>query len=122
MKPNIELLKRLRARLLRMRHPKHFDMQVIAAKTDCGAAMCMIGHVLDLEGYKMRLKKPSERQGFLDFDFIKPNGRVLRRDPQDEAEKLLGFSGHRNDFFMDYSLQTPKQAAKRIEKLIAELR
>ncbi len=117
---NIALLKRLRMRFLRMRHPEHFNMKVIAAKTDCGAALCMIGHVLDLCGYKMRLKASADQNGFLDFDFIKPSGRVLRRDCQAEATKLLGLTGIRNDLFMDYKIKTPKQAAIRIAKLIEE--
>lgn len=121
MKKNIPLLKRLRTRFLRMKHPKHFNMKVIAAKTDCGAAMCLIGHTLDLCGYKLRLKTHLCLPGFYDFDFIKPSGRLLRRDPQREAVKLLGLRGGlNNDLFMDYSIRTPKQAARRIEQLIAE--
>lgn len=122
-KKNIALLKRLRTRFLRMQHPEHLNMGVVAAKTECGAAMCLIGHVLDLCGYKMRLKPFLERDGFLDFDFIEPNGRVLKNDPQREAVRLLGIGGRdncRNDLFMDYSITTPKKAAARIEQLIAE--
>lgn len=51
---NIALLKRLRTRFLRMRHPQHFNIRVVAEKTSCGTAMCVAGHALDLKGYKAR--------------------------------------------------------------------
>lgn len=102
-----------------MKHKRHFNMKVIAAKTDCGAAMCMIGHVLDLSGYRMRLCEDGD--GFLDFDFIAPSGRRLKMDVHVKAERLLGMTrDESSDLFMDYSLKTPKQAAARISQLIAE--
>lgn len=128
MAKNIKLLKRLRTRFLRMRHPRHFNMEAVAAKTDCGSAMCVAGHALDLAGYKMRLKSSRAPEsdgnfGRVDFDFIRPSGRRL---PEDDilrtAAKELGLNynsqGHR--LFHDWTLKTPKQAAARIEQLIAE--
>lgn len=104
-----------------MRHKQHFNQRAIAIKTDCGAAMCSIGHTLDLCGYKMRVSPNPEIPGFLDFDFIKPNGRLLRDDVHCEAQKLLGLSFEEScKLFTDYSIKTPKQAAKRITKLIEE--
>jgi len=120
-KKNIPLLERLRTRFLRMRHKEHFDQEVIAARTECGAAMCSIGHTLDLCGYKMRVNPNPEIPGFLDFDFIKPSGRLLRNDLHYEAQKLLGLSfGESCRLFTDYSIKTPKQAAARITNLIEE--
>lgn len=120
-KKNIPLLKRLRTRFLRMRHPRRFNQRIIAIKTDCGSAMCSIGHTLDLSGYKMQLSPNPEIPGFLEFDFIKPNGRFLRDDIHCEAQKLLGLSFEDScRLFTDYKIKTPKQAAARIAKLIEE--
>lgn len=120
MKKNIPLLKRLRTRFLRMKHPKHFNMKVIAAKTNCGAAMCLIGHTFDLAGYKMlkRAYPDPEVLATLDFDFIRPNGSRVD-DPASEAAELWGME-YENAMlvFNDYSLKTPKQAVGRIEQLI----
>jgi hypothetical protein len=129
-KLNIELLKRLRTRFLRMRHPEHFNMKPIAAKTDCGTAMCIAGHTLSLAGYKMRLQPDtdSERmyEGKLDYDFISPRGRKVE-DPLVAASRELGMkptfshgSQKRGAYtlFHDFSLKTPKQAAERIQKII----
>lgn len=133
-KKNIKLLKRLRTRFLRMRHPSHFKIDQIAIKTDCGAAMCYIGHTLELAGYKMRVKKGGDSDydehdaARCDFDFIAPSGRVVS-EPFHEAARLLGLSEKSKEawldsgasaLFQDYSIKTPKQAAKRITKLIEE--
>lgn len=125
-KPNIRLLKRLRTRFLRMKHRKHFNMEAVAAKTDCGSVMCIAGHTLQLAGYKMRLSddyEPSEHiwMGRLDYDFIAPSGRKV--DPLEAAARELGlpFDGCGSkgfDLFLDFNLKTPKQAAARIQKLI----
>lgn len=123
-KKNIPLLKRLRVRFLRMRHPEHFDMTPIAAKTDCGAAMCVGGHTLDLAGYKMRVHKDAEPLGYFwlgqqDYDFISPKGRVVQ--PLVAARRELGLSDNEaTKLFHDWSLKTPKDAARRIEQIIAE--
>lgn len=94
---NIKLLKRLRNRFARMKHPQHFCMKQIAIKTDCGAAMCFIGHILDLEGYKMRLRPSdevlqecwsSDDPGRSDYAFIRPDGSAVY-DPGEEAGYLL---------------------------------
>jgi hypothetical protein len=106
-------------------------MAQIAVKTDCGAAMCMIGHVLDLAGYKMRLKKdfdPASDDSLWgdddparsDYEFINPNtGRVVR-EPLFEAVKLLQMDQQaaEQELFYRYDLKTPKQAADRIRELI----
>lgn len=131
---NIPLLKRLRTRFLRMRHPQHFRMKQIAIKTSCGAAGCLIYHTLDLAGYTPRLKPESELNDSQcgsrsDYDFISPKGRKVK-NPFDKAADLLGLTRDINlttgempeahALFQDYSLQTPKDAAARIEKIIAE--
>lgn len=122
MAKNIELLKRLRTRFLRMRHPQHLDMRVIAKDTECGAAMCLIGHTLDLSGCKMRKRGLAHPDYFatLDFDFIRPDGKAVN-DPGKEAAKLWGMKhGDAMRIFQDFSIKTPKQAAARIERLIEE--
>lgn len=111
-KKNIELLKRLRARFLRMRHKKHFDMGAYAERNECGTSMCIAGHALDLQGYKIRFE-----DGWPVF--FNPEGQ--RVTPMNAAERELGLPHHEAyDLFHDFSLKTPKQAAKRIEKIIAE--
>lgn len=123
-KKNIELLKRLRTRFLRMRHPKHFNMGDVAQKTDCGTAMCIAGHALDLEGYRFNLDE--------DGDFLEcfaPNGRRVHNElvraqrllglTKDEAQRC-GSTDTDNGLFLRFDLKTPKQAAKVIERLIAD--
>lgn len=126
-KLNVELLKRLRTRFLRMRHEEHFQMPVIAVKTDCGAAMCVAGHILDLAGYKMRLREYDERSSALDYDFITPAGRKVR-SPLNTAAREIGLTYRKTlsnkayNLFHDYDLETPKQAAARIQELIESAR
>lgn len=125
-KVNIPLLKRLRTRFLRMRHPEHFNMEAIAAKTACGSVMCVAGHTLHLAGYKMKLSgdyEPSERIwiGRQDYNFFAPSGRKV--EPLRAAARELGldYKGHGSagfDLFHDFNLTTPKKAAKRIQDLI----
>jgi len=131
-KLNIELLKRLRTRFLRMRHAKHFRMKQIAVKTECGAAMCMIGHILDLEGYKMRLKRnydPTEDYDLLgahdgarsDDEFIRPRTKnsVVECPAREAARRLrMDIEDAESELFLKFGLRTPKQAAARIQKLI----
>jgi hypothetical protein len=115
-KLNIELLKRLKTRFLRMRHPEHFDMKTIATKTDCGAAMCLIGHTLELEGYKMRVRRDPKL--FLDYDFITPTGSKVK-SPFQHARKALGLGRQSaSALFHDWDLETPADAAERIQKII----
>lgn len=122
-KLNIPLLKRLRTRFLRMRHPEHFHMDVIAVKTDCGSAMCIAGHTLDLAGYKRVLRLEDDRNSVLDFDFIAPSGRKVK-NPLAAAGKELGISyrprqGNKAfDLFHDWTLTTPREAADRIQGLM----
>lgn len=122
---NIKLFKRLRTRFLRMRHPQHFRMKQVAIKTDCGAAMCMIGHVLTLEGYKMRLRKDGPKYtgtdaARSDYDFIDPRTGKAVYDPAEVAKELLGLDSWSNEdnLFTEYNLKTPQQAARRIQQII----
>lgn len=120
---NVELLKRLRTRFLRMRHEEHFQMPVIAIKTDCGAAMCIAGHILALTGYKMKLRDEYARTSVLDYDFITPDGRKVK-NPLNTAAREVGLSYRKATnnkayrLFNDYDIETPKQAAARIQELI----
>lgn len=122
-KLNIELLKRLRTRFMRMRHAEHFQMDVIAVKTDCGSQMCIAGHVLDLAGYKRKILPRDERSTVLDFDFIDPSGKKVKA-PLDTAAKEMGLRYEREpgntafELFHDSSMTTPADAAARIQELI----
>lgn len=118
---NIPLLKRLRTRFLRMRHRKHFNMDDVVAKTPCGAAMCIAGHVLNLEGYKFKIDEWGDDRWFA------PDGTEVQ--PLDEAQRLLGLTVEEaqtdwrdrekdNGLFFRFDLKTPKQAAKVIQKII----
>ncbi len=127
---NIELFKRLRSRFARMRHPKHFHMKQIAIKTDCGAAMCLIGHTLALEGYKMRLKPKAERElldefersaaSRSDYEFIRPDGSVVTK-PLTEAARRLRIPEYPDAtlLFQDYSINSLKKAVARLDQIIA---
>lgn len=121
MKPNIELMKRLRTRFLRMRHKEHFNMMVVARKTECGSVMCIAGHTLDLAGYKKQLNDEDHRDGVTDYRFIDPDTE-LSIDPLSTAAKELGIPYHPTayDLFHDFSLETPLDAAERIGELIEE--
>lgn len=128
-KKNIPLLKRLRTRFLRMRHKKHFNMDDVVQKTECGAALCIAGHTLALAGYKYRF--PDE---YDPAQWFRPDGQEV--EPLDEAQRLLGLTfneaqletddyyennnARKNGLFFRYDLKTPKQAAKVIEKLIGQ--
>lgn len=120
---NISLLKKLRTRFLRMRHPEHFQMDVIAVQTDCGSQMCIAGHVLDLAGYTRKLRSEDDRSAVLDFDFIDPSGRKVR-SPLWAAAREMGLDYRRVngnkafELFHDMSLTTPAEAAERIQGLI----
>ena len=118
---NIELLKRLRTRFLRMRHPRHFNMEIIATRTDCGTAMCIAGHALDLAGYKRRAGKREDWSSVLTVDFFTPQGRKVK-NPLSAARRELGLPYHvSHALFHDWKLTTPKQAADRIRELIDEV-
>jgi uncharacterized protein YodC (DUF2158 family) len=122
---NIPLLKRLRTRFLRMRHRKHFNMDDVVQVTECGAAMCIAGHALDLEGYKFK------KDQYGDFNWFTPDGLKVV-DPLLAARELLGLSSEeamhedyhdvirKNGLFFRFDLKTPKQAAKVIERLISD--
>lgn len=118
---NVPLLKRLRTRFLRMRHKKHFDMNVWGEKNECGTTACIAGHTLLLEGYTMRYNEAEA-----EFHFISPKGRKVQ--PDAAARRLLGLpreithGDYPDDdglFFDVDHIKTPKQAAKRIEKILA---
>lgn len=120
---NVELLTKLRRRFLRMRHSKHFHMNVIAVKTDCGSQMCIAGHALDLAGYTRKLRPVIDRSSVLDFDFISPAGRKVR-EPLVTAAKEMGLNYRSRggntafELFHDSTLTTPSDAADRIQELI----
>jgi hypothetical protein len=119
-KLNIDLLKRLKTRLMRMRHRKHFNMKTVAMKNECGTAMCIAGHTLDLEGYRWDARGD---------DWFAPDG-TLCDNPLKTAAGLLGIPPHkalsyaselkpeRNGLFYRFDIKTPKQAAARIQELI----
>jgi hypothetical protein len=106
-----------------MRHEEHFHMNVIAIKTDCGSAMCIAGHALELAGYKRELRPERNRDSVLDFDFISPSGRRVK-GPLLAAAKELGMRYERKsgnqayELFHDWELTTPREAAARIQELI----
>jgi hypothetical protein len=110
-----------------MRHKKHFNMRVVAKRTECGTAMCIAGHALDLAGYKMRLRRDVVPKSFgdfgrLDFDYVSPNGYHVVERPLLVAARELGLTpDEAHPLFHDFTLKTPRQAAKRIEVLIEEL-
>jgi len=117
-KVNIDLLKRLRARFLRMRDPKHFDMADVVQRTGCGTAMCIAGHTLDLNGYKVRW------DGNVAI-WYSPEGELIgdRWDAMDEAARLLGMGYQESQscnsgLFMQFKLKTPRQAATYIAQII----
>lgn len=125
-KRNVELLKRLRTRLLRIRHKKHFNMNDVAVKTDCGAALCLAGHTLELAGYKR--KYVGDWLGDSgDYVWFTPSGRRVP-DAVYAAQRLLGlnhdearlcaYDNRDSGLFMRFDLKTPKQAAKVLEQFI----
>ncbi len=120
---NVQLLKRLRTRFLRMRHAEHFQMDVIAVKTNCGSQMCIAGHALDLAGYTLKLRPEDSRSSVLDFDFVAPSGQKVR-SPLAAAAKEMGLHYRRVNgnkayqLFHDWTLTTPAEAASRIQELI----
>ena len=115
---NIELLKRLKTRFMRMRHPEHFDMSVWAHRNECGTAMCIAGHALDLQGYKTR---PKDYQGISgNLEFLSPKGNRLRKTIAEVAAREMGIDSitARWLFANNGSITTPKDAAARIQQLI----
>ena len=116
---NIELLKRLRMRFLRMRHRKHFDMSSYADRNKCGTSMCIAGHALALQGYKVKFEKYKCSDGKITwlFQFFSPKGRKVRAPVA--AKRELGLSDlGASDLFSDFTIKTPKQAATRIQRII----
>ena len=124
---NIELAKRLVTRFRRMRHRKHFNMENVAIKTDCGTAMCIAGHTLDLCGYKPRWKN-GELTGWLGPDGSELSYlntlNVARKEldlTYKQAQYLDVYTTSDSGLFYRFDLKTPKQAAAVIEKMIAEV-
>lgn len=119
-KKNLVLLRKLYRRFLRLL-PKHFNMAAIAAKTDCGIAMCITGHTLDLAGYKRKYVGAGDGDTD-DYVWSTPDGRRIKR-AMTVAQRLLGLS-HEEAFdeekglFLRLDIKTPKQAAAAIAKLI----
>lgn len=125
---NIKLLKRLKTRMARMRHPKHFDMKVLGCETECGTAMCLAGQTLALSGYKF--KKVGVGQ---DLQWRTPDGEQisiiegigiaanLLELPAAARRATNSWSGpdvKNNGLFYRYDLTTPKQAAAAIQAII----
>lgn len=118
---NLELLRKLRTRFLRMRHMDHFNMESVAIKNTCGTAMCIAGHALDLQGYKFRFS-----DGGLLESVISPKGKTIRRNIMKVAAREMGLRYKYQYYdkedaytlFHDFDLKTPRQAAKRIQGLI----
>lgn len=131
-KRNIELLKRLRTRFLRMRHAEHFKMNTIAQPTECGTAMCIAGHALELAGYSTRIPSYCQNRKIAVEDgeqliFYTPGGREVN-DPLVTAQRLLGLTHAEarratgadatSGLFYRFDLKTPKQAAALIQEYI----
>lgn len=117
MKPNIELLKRLRTRFLRMKHKEHFNMESVAIKTQCGTAMCIAGHALDLAGYKFKFG-----EGRYQSALYTPSGRKVKGGWLQVAARAMGldYDNVAYPLFHEFDIKTPKQAAERVSELIAE--
>lgn len=105
-----------------MRHRKHFYMGAFAEKNECGTSMCIAGHALDLQGYSVRFvpaPEPWADDDDIDEVFYSPVGRKV--DPEKAARREMGLTRDEvNKLFYDMKIRTPKQAAARIEQLIAE--
>ena len=119
-KLNIPLLKRLKGRFMRMRHPKHFDMSIVAEKNECGTAMCIAGHILNLQGYKWSF----DEEGNL-YRIVSPAGRNVRNELRVAARAIglpyaqwLTGTPDAYNLFNDMSIKTPKEAAGRIQEII----
>lgn len=108
-KLNVDLLKRLRTRFLRMRHPQHFDMETWGYKGGCGTVACIAGHALLLSGYKLK-----QVDGFPEY--VSPEGRVVR--PGEAARRELSLPPLVASELFYAPLRTPKEAAARIQELI----
>lgn len=54
---NKPLLRKLAAKLRRLRHEDHFDQRAWLVQTDCGTAACIAGHTVLLAGVKL-LQRP----------------------------------------------------------------
>lgn len=100
-----------------MRHEAHFNMAVWAHRNECGTAMCIAGHALELQGYRLRLKGFQSFTGNLKF--IAPDGSEVD-DVADVAATEMGIT--RDVAFRLFqnngTITTPKQAAARIQELI----
>lgn len=119
---NVLLLKRLRTRFLRMRHPEHFNMESVAVKNPCGTAMCIAGHALYLQRYKFRFSEGGLLEGV-----VSPSGEVIKHHIMKVAAREMGlqykyrYYDRRDAYtlFHDFNIKTPKQAAKRIDEVLA---
>jgi hypothetical protein len=103
-----------------MRHEEHFNMAVWAHKNECGTAMCIAGHALDLQGYKTKLKTYWGISGNLEF--LSPKGKKLKDSILEVAAREMGIDRDvaQRLFENNGSITTPKQAAARIQELIEE--
>lgn len=129
---NVTLLRKVQAKLRRLKHPAHFNMDHWAQKTDCGTAACIAGHVLLVSGYKAG-PIPKWQQG----DYMDPESQLMFTDlngqkvnnPGDEAAMLLDLNSQQElELFYDeywpdrfkVNGNDPKKAADRIEDFIQE--
>jgi hypothetical protein len=106
-KLNVELLKRLKTRFLRMRHPEHSDMHSWGHKTDCGTTACIAGHVLLLQGYRLRHGQ-----------YVTPDGKPILAIAGTARDELGLSDMTASHLFYDFETTTPKQAAARLQELI----
>lgn len=127
---NVELLKKVAAKFRRMRHKKHFTMEVYAQKTDCGTAGCVFMHALIISGYKPKFDRRYRSDS---YSFISPAGRtcdafragcrVLRLTAA-QGMLLVSAANWPAEFGGGYDpnpklYNNPKVAAARIEHFIA---
>ena len=127
---NLELLRRVQAKLRRMHHGGHLDMASFARKTDCGTAYCIGGYALLMAGYKTKTVKDQKY-----LDWLAPDGRQLSWSDDGpnsiwgSAQKILGLTEEQaNRLFIDdlwpdefndqWQLNDPKVAADRIQHFI----
>lgn len=119
---NIELLKKVRNRLRRMKHKEHFVMRVFVSKNECGTAACIGGHALLIAGYK----PTTWDEAVQEFKEVIPPGKKKAIPIWEAARQALGLDeteagklfvkGRWPDQFREDNL--PRTAADRIDHFI----
>ena len=98
---NRVLMKKVAARLRRLRHEKHYDQESWAIKTPCGTAACIAGHTLIAAGLSP-------------VQLIKFHLDINSPSIEDAAQGLLGLdSGQSCDLFWPSGLLWPEEFAER---------